>query len=75
MLEAETEIASRDVAVLLKSHRDTLNSTRRDNEDTAARSENRHADRPARPINGETAFRTRRMRRSSSIRAVLSAHC
>jgi hypothetical protein len=57
-LEAEAEIAPRDVAVLLKSRRDTLNSSRRDNEDTAARSENRHADRPARPINGETAFRT-----------------
>jgi hypothetical protein len=57
-LEAEAEIASRDLAVLLKSSRDTLNSSRRDNEDTAARSENGHADRPARPINGETAFRT-----------------
>src|SRR6516165_8584009 len=55
-LEAEAEIAPRDVAVLLKSRRDTLNSSRRDNEDTAARSENRHADCPSRPINGETAL-------------------
>src|SRR5262245_63670433 len=57
-LEAEAEIAPRDVAVLLKSRPDTLNSSRRDNDDTAARSENRHADRPARRLNGNTSFRT-----------------
>src|SRR5215470_5386479 len=57
-LEAEAEVAPRDVTVLFKSRRDTLNSSRRDNEDTAVRSENRHANRPACPINGETAFGT-----------------
>ena len=44
--------------MLLKSRRDTLNSSRWDNEDTPARSEHCHADRPAARINGKTAFRT-----------------
>src|SRR5262249_46396726 len=57
-LEAKTEVAPRDVAVLLKSCCDTLNSSRRDNEDTPARPEHRHADRPAHRINSETAFRS-----------------
>jgi hypothetical protein len=57
-LEAKAEIAPRDVAVLLKSRGDMLNSSRWDNEDTPPRSEHRHADRPARRINSETAFRT-----------------
>src|SRR6516225_93974 len=57
-LEAEAEIAPRYVAVLLKSRADALNSGRRDNEDTLPRSEHRHAYRPARRINSETAFRT-----------------
>jgi hypothetical protein len=57
-LEAKAEIAPRDVAVLLKSRGDTINSSRGDNEDTPSRSEHRHADRPARRINSETAFRT-----------------
>jgi hypothetical protein len=57
-LEAEAEIASRDVAVLLNPCRNALNSSRRDNEDTPARTEHRHADRPAGRINGKTAFST-----------------
>jgi hypothetical protein len=57
-LEAEAKIAPRDVAVLLKPRRDALNSSRRDNKDSPARSEHRHADRPASRINGETAFGT-----------------
>jgi hypothetical protein len=56
-LEAEAEITPRNVPVLLKSCRDTLNSSRRDNEDSAPRSEHRHADRPACRVNGKTAFR------------------
>jgi hypothetical protein len=56
-LEAEAEMASQDATVLLKACRDTLNSSRRDDEDTPARSEYRHADRPAGRINGNTAFR------------------
>src|SRR5262249_36138224 len=57
-LETEAEIAPRDVAVLLKPRRDTLNSSRRDNEDPAARSEHRHADRPACRVNGKAPFGT-----------------
>jgi hypothetical protein len=57
-LEAKAEIAPRDVAVLLKSRGDTLNSSRWDNEDTPAWSEYRHADRPACRINRKTAFGT-----------------
>jgi hypothetical protein len=56
-LEADAEIASRNVPVLLKPRRNTLNSSRWDHEDAPARSENRHADRPAGRINGNTAFR------------------
>jgi hypothetical protein len=43
--------------MLLEPRRNTLNSSRWDNEDAPARSENRHADRPAGRINGNTAFR------------------
>jgi hypothetical protein len=57
-LEAEAEIAPRNVAVLFKPRRDALNSSRRDNKNTPARSEYRHADRPAVRINGKTAFGT-----------------
>jgi hypothetical protein len=57
-LEAEAEIAPRDVPMLLKSRGDTLNSSRRDNEDTPPRSEHRHADRSTRRINSGTAFGT-----------------
>ena len=58
MLETEAEIATRDVAVFLKSRRDTLNSSRRDNEDTPARSEHCHADCRAACVNSKTAFST-----------------
>jgi hypothetical protein len=57
-LEAEAEIASRDVAVFLKPRRDALNRGGRYHEDAPARSENRHANRSARRLNGKTAFRT-----------------
>jgi hypothetical protein len=57
-LEAEPEIAPRDVPMLLKPCGDTLSSSRRYNEDTPPRSEHRHADRPTRRINSETAFGT-----------------
>jgi hypothetical protein len=57
-LEAEAQIAPRDVPVLLKPRRNTLNSSRWDNKDASAGSENRHADRPAGRIKGNTAFRT-----------------
>jgi len=56
-LEAEAEIAPRDVPVLLKPRRDTLNSSRGDNQDSPTRSEHCHPDRPACRVNGETAFR------------------
>jgi hypothetical protein len=57
-LETEAKIAPRYVAVLLKPRRNTLNSGRRDNEHSPVRPEHRHADRPTRRINCETAFRT-----------------
>jgi hypothetical protein len=57
-LEAEAEIAPRDVPVLLKSRCNALNGSRWDNEDSAARSEHRHAYRPAGRVNGKTPFRT-----------------
>jgi hypothetical protein len=57
-LEAEAKIAPRNAPVLLKPRCDTLNRSRRDNEDTPARSEHRHADHPACRINGNAAFRT-----------------
>ena len=57
-LEAEAEIAPRDVPVLLKPRCDTLNSSRRDNEDSPARSKYCHPDRSARRIKGETTFGT-----------------
>jgi hypothetical protein len=58
LLETEAEIPSRDVAVLLKPRRDTLNSNRWDNEDPAARSEHCHANRTACRVNGKAAFGT-----------------
>src|SRR5260370_35837338 len=57
-LEAEAEIAPRDVSVFLKPRRDTLNGDGRDHEDAPARSKHRHPNRPTRRLNGETAFRT-----------------
>jgi hypothetical protein len=56
-LEADAEIAPRNVSVLLKPRRNTLNSSRWDHEDAPTRSENRHADRPPSRINRNTAFR------------------
>ena len=55
-LEAEAEVASWDVSVLLKPRRDTLDSSGRNDEDAPAWSEHRHANRSARRINGKTAF-------------------
>jgi hypothetical protein len=57
-LEAETEIAARNMAVFLKPRRDTFNGGGRDHEDAPARSEHRHANRAARSLNGETTFGT-----------------
>jgi hypothetical protein len=57
-LKAEAEVAPRDVSVLLKPCRDTLDSSGRNNEDALARSKHCHANRMARRINGKTAFGT-----------------
>jgi hypothetical protein len=56
-LEAEAEIAPRDVPVLLKARCDTLNSGRWNHQHSSARSEHCHADRPTRRVNGKAAFR------------------
>jgi len=55
--EAETEITPRDVPVFLKSGCDSLNSSRRDHEDSPARSEHCHANCPACRVNCEATFR------------------
>jgi predicted metalloprotease len=57
-LEAEAQITTRNVSVFLKPRCDTLNGSRWNYEDATARSEHRHANRPARCVNGKTAFRT-----------------
>jgi hypothetical protein len=57
-LKAEPKIAPRDMSVLLKPRRDTLNSIGRNHEDPPARSKHRHTNRSARRIDGKTAFGT-----------------
>src|SRR5262245_52215606 len=56
--EAEAEIAARDAPVALQPRRDTHNGSGRYDKHAPARSEYRHADRPAGCLEGETAFGT-----------------
>jgi hypothetical protein len=55
-LKTEAEIAARNMSILLQPRCNTLNSRGRNDENAPARSENRHANRPACRIDGKTTF-------------------